>query len=225
MIGTFINAGAILVGSIIGLVLHKKLPEKYTKICFQAIGIFILLMGIQMGLKSKEIVLVIASLVIGSIIGVYFDIDGRLQKGIHKFSNKHTSHHHNASESFMTAFLLFCTGSITILGPIEEGLGYEPKLLLAKSVLDGISAIAIATTLGYGILYSIIPLILFQGAIYFSAPYITDIFGLGTIQELTAVGGILLIGVAIHIMNIKQIKVSNMLPSLACILIACYLFG
>ncbi|MDA3883799.1 MAG: DUF554 domain-containing protein [Bacteroidales bacterium] len=243
MTGTLINAGAVLLGGSIGLLMHAKLPEKITKIVFQAIGLFTVFLGVKMALETDNILCMILSLVLGSIIGQILDIDRFLQKlGTNLYGkggsagmrmlrrilytkNTDTSDTEK-SQRFMngvvSSFLIFCMGSMAILGAIEDGLGKEPNLLMAKSVLDGFASIAFAASMGVGVLFSIIPLLVFQGGISLLATHITQFFGEAVIVELSAVGGILLIGLGFSMLKIVKIPVINMLPALIVCLFLAY---
>jgi len=220
MTGTLINAGAIIVGGTIGLLAHSKLPAKITKISFQAIGIFTMFVGIQMALKSNNYVLIVFSLLLGAIIGELFDFEQKLQRLSKKFTRKNSDSSEQFTQAVITTFILYCMGSMAILGAIEDGLGYKPNLLIAKSILDGFSSIALAAAFGPGVIVSVIPLILFQGGITLGASYITNVVGEPIIVELSAVGGLLLIGLLLSILEIKKIHVTNMLPSLIIVLVA-----
>ncbi|MGE0090635.1 MAG: DUF554 domain-containing protein [Bacteroidales bacterium] len=225
MTGTLINAGAIIAGSIIGLMAHSKLPERFVRIVFQGIGLFTLFLGFYMGLKTSNLFLIIISIVLGGIIGELIDLDLQINKLGDRIKLKIKSDHSKFSEGLVTAFLLFCMGSVTILGAIEEGLGNKPNLLLAKSVLDGVSSIALAAAFGYGVAFSVIPLLIYQGGLTLLATYFGDYFSQPIINELTAVGGIILIGLGITILEIKQLKVLNFLPALVIIIILAYFFA
>lgn len=220
MTGTLINAGAIIVGGTIGLLAHSKLPAKITKISFQAIGIFTMFVGIQMALKSNNYVLIVFSLLLGAIIGELFDFEQKLQRLSKKITKKNSDSSEQFTQAVITTFILYCMGSMAILGAIEDGLGYKPNLLIAKSILDGFSSIALAAAFGPGVIVSVIPLILFQGGITLGASYITNVVGEPIILELSAVGGLLLIGLSLSILEIKKIHVTNMLPSLIIVLVA-----
>jgi len=224
MTGTFINAGAILVGSIIGISIHSRLPERFTKIVFQSIGLFTLFLGVYMGLKTNNFFLIIISLVIGGILGELLHLDIKINKMGDYLKSKFKSDNSKFSEGLVTAFLLFCMGSVTILGAIEEGLGGKPNLLLAKSVLDGVSSIALAAAFGFGVAFSIIPLLIYQGGLTLLAFYFGNYFSEPIINELTSVGGIMLIGLGINILEIKQLKIINLLPSLVVIILLAYFF-
>jgi len=224
MIGTFVNVGAVIVGSIIGIILRKQLPQKFTTIAFQAIGLFTIFLGITMALKTEHYLILIFSLILGSIIGELLDIDAWLKKISETLKKKWHLKNDKFSEGLVTAFLLFCMGSMTILGAIEEGLGGNPNLLLTKSLLDGIASIALAAALGIGVMLSVIPLLIYQGGLTLLAKLFEQSVTLPIINELTAVGGIILIGLGITILEIKKLKVINMLPSLVIVVVLTIIF-
>ena len=224
MVGTIVNVVAVLVGSSLGLWLNKSLPERFVKMFFQVMGIFTLFLGISMALKSTHVLHLVMALITGSLLGEWLN----LQKGMERFSTwikgKIKLKNDKFTDGLLTAFLLYCVGSMTIIGAIEEGLGKPPRLLLVKSLMDGISSIALASGLGIGVSFSIIPLFIFQGGLTLLAMYFGDFFPEIMITELTAVGGILLMGLAIDILEIKKIRVMNMLPSLLMIILFLWLF-
>ncbi len=224
MQGTLINIVAVLIGSFIGLILHSKLPKKITTIVFQGIGLFTLFLGFNMALKTDNFLLMIFSIVIGSIIGEGIDIDKQLDRFSTFIKQKFKLKNEKFSEGFITAFLLFCMGSMTILGAFEEGFSGETKILQAKSLLDGFSSIALSSGLGIGVIFSIIPLLIYQGGLTLMASHLKDFISLDVINELSAVGGILLIGMGINILEIKKIKVINMLPALLISIILAIIF-
>lgn len=224
MIGTLINAAAVITGSILGLIIHSKLPENITKRVFQGIGLFTFFLGIHMASKTDNFLIMIFSIVIGAIIGEWMDIDKAMNRFGEWLKRKVKSNNENFSNGFVTAFLLFCMGSMAILGAFEEGLGQEPNLLMAKSVLDGFSSIALSASLGIGVIFSAIPLIIYQGGLTLFAGSLEGFFTNGIINELTAVGGLLLIGLGINILEIKNLKILNMIPSLVVVVILAYFF-
>ena len=224
MLGTIVNAIAILLGGAFGLFLNTKLPKRFITIFFQVIGLFTFFLGISMALNTTHVLYMIMALIGGALIGEML----QLEKGAAKISNWLKSRLNLGNEKFteglLTAFLLYCIGSLTILGAIEEGLGNTPNLLYVKSLMDGVSSIALASGLGIGVLFSVVPLFLFQGGITLIASLFGDFFPEVMITEMSAVGGILLIGMALNILNIKKINVMNMLPSLVVIIIFLWLF-
>jgi hypothetical protein len=224
MLGTFINTGAVILGSIIGLLLHKRLPKNITTIVFQGIGLFTLFLGFSMALKTSNYLILIFSIVIGSIIGQLLSIDRALDHFSNLLKTKISTDNEKFSDGFVTAFLLFCMGSMTILGAFEEGLGGRPNLLLTKSVLDGFSSIALSAGLGVGVIFSVIPLLIYQGGLTLFAGWLGQFFNDIVINEISAVGGLILVGLGINILEIKKIKVINMLPGLLVAVILAYLF-
>lgn len=214
MLGTFVNAAAILAGGTIGLLIHRKTPDRLIKIAFQGIGLFTVTLGIMMAVKVDNILFMIFSIILGGVCGELLRIDVALDRLGDRLKSISRSDSGNFTEGMVTAFLLYCMGSMTVLGAIEEGLGAYPNLLLAKSVLDGISAIALTSTLGVGVLFSIIPLIIFQGGLTLFAELVQVYLTESVISEISASGGLLLLGLGISILEIKKIKTVNMIPAL-----------
>ncbi len=225
MTGTLVNAGAIILGTLIGMLIKTKLPKKLVAILFQAIGLFTILLGVKMALEMQEFLMVIGSLVVGSIIGELLG----LEKGLEKFSAwlklKIKTKNEKFSDGLITAFLLYCMGPLTILGAIDEGMNSNPQLLLMKSLMDGFSSIALASALGVGVGFSAIPLLIYQGGITLFASSLTTFFTESMIRELSAVGGVLLIGLGINILEIKKLRILNMIPALVIIAVLVYFFA
>jgi uncharacterized membrane protein YqgA involved in biofilm formation len=224
MIGTLINTAAVIVGSTLGLLIHAHLPPKLTKIAFQGIGLFTLFIGFQMAAKTGSLLILIFSMVIGAVIGQLIDLDRHIQNLSEKLKARLKSKNEKFTEGLVTAFLLWCMGSMTILGAMEEGFGNPPNLLLAKSVLDGFSSMALAATMGIGVMFAAIPLLIFQGGLTLLASALKDVFSDPVIAEMTAVGGLLLIGLGINILEIKKLKILNMLPALVIAVILAVIF-
>jgi uncharacterized protein len=215
-IGTFINMATVVAGSLLGLWLQQLFPANVQAIIFQAIGLGTLLIGIQMALKVPEghLLAFVFSLILGGIIGelVHFaDLLTAMGEGIKQAfqidDNRFT-------EGLVTAFLLFCIGSMTIVGAIEEGLHGKRELLLIKATLDGISSVAFAATYGVGVLFSIIPMLLVQGGITVLARQLRRFFTPVIIAQLTAVGGVLIIAIGIRLLRLGEINIENLLPAL-----------
>ena len=215
-IGTLINVLAIVVGSLIGLALQQVFTEGIEKIVFQAIGLATILIGIKMALKLPDgyMLLCIFSMILGGIIGELLHIDQAILQLSESLKTSLALSESRFSEGLITAFLLFCIGSMTILGAIEEGLNKNRELLIIKSTLDGFSSIALAASMGIGVLFSIIPLLLFQGSLTLMAKRIKGVFDDNTIGLLSAVGGLLIIGISINLLGIGDINLENLLPSL-----------
>jgi len=217
MVGTLVNTGAVIAGSVIGLVFKKVLPEKYQTIYFQAVGLFTLLLGIKMSLdmSGSSALLVVLSLVLGGFVGVALKLDQKMDHLGGWIKTKTGSKNDKFTEGLVTAFLLYCMGAMTITGAIAEGLtGETSDILLTKSIMDFFSSIMLASALGVGVLLSAIPLLLFQGGI----TLLVSLFGKSIpdviISEMIVVAGIILIGLGINLLDIKKIKIINLLPSL-----------
>jgi uncharacterized membrane protein YqgA involved in biofilm formation len=214
MTGTIINVGTVLIGSAIGLLIRSRLPEKYTKAMFQVFGLFTIFLGIKMALETNNIMVMIFSLLLGTLLGEWWNIEGGMDRLGNYIKRKAKSSNERFSEGFVTAFLVFCMGSMTILGAIEEGLGAKPNLLLTKSLMDGFSSMALASALGVGVMFSVVPLLIYQGGITVFASYLTHILSPDVVSELSAVGGVLLIGLGFVLLDVKKVKVMNKIPSL-----------
>lgn len=220
MFGTIVNTLVVLLGSIFGLFIKGGLKDRYKDIIMDAIPLAVLFIGAS-GAISNMIkpeanpILFIVSLVLGAIIGEFFDIDkgfntlgNFIQKKLSKTENS------NISQGFVASSLLFCVGSMSILGSLESGLQGVHKILLAKSVLDGVTATIMATTLGIGVSLSAFTILIYQGSITLMAGYIQPYLSNDMIRELSIVGGILIFALGLNMMNLKKIKVANLLPSL-----------
>lgn len=225
MLGTIVNALAIVAGGTLGLILKSRLPQKYIDIFFQVIGLFTLLLGLSMGLKTEKPLLLIFSLILGALAGTALNLQRRIEKWGENIKNRFNLKADKFAEGMVIAFLMFCMGSLTILGAIEEGTGGEPKLFYVKSLMDGFSSIALASSLGGGVLFSIIPLLLYQGGLTILASVIGGSLSPPMITELSAVGGVLLMGLGVNILEIKKIEILNILPSLLFIVPLVYLFA
>lgn len=224
-VGTIINIFAVITGSLIGLFLKDKFPGRIKNIAFQSLGLISLLIGMQMALKVENPLTLIFAVLIGSIIGEWFNLSKMFDAAGNFLKQKVKSKDSKFTEGLITAFLIFCIGSMTIVGSINEGVNGDNTLLLTKSVLDGFTAIALASTLGIGVLFSVVPMFILQGGLTVFAGIFQSSFTSLLINQLTAVGGVLILGIAINILELKKINVVNMLPSLLVIVLLTLLFG
>lgn len=213
-IGTIINATAVIIGSLIGLLIKKQFPKRIEAIIFDAMGIITLALAIQMALKMENFLFIAMSIVVGAILGELLKIEDRLEKIGNVIKKAVHSKETRFAEGMVTAFLLFCIGPLTILGTFNEGLSGDRSLLLTKSMLDGFTSIIFATTYGIGILFSAVPLFLYQSALTLLAVSLQGFFTQGMINQVTSVGGTLLMGVGINLLGFKHIKIANFLPAL-----------
>lgn len=224
MIGTLVNTAAVLVGGTIGMVFKKAMPEKIKSIYFQAIGLFTIAIGISMVWEMERILLIVTSLALGSLVGEWLGIEASVEKLSEYLKRRLKIGNEKFSEGLITSFLLFCVGSMTILGTIQEGTGVSSDLLFTKSFMDFFSAILLASAFGLGVVISAIPLLIFQGLLTLIAMLASDFFTPEIIQGLTNIGGILLIGLGINILEIKKLRIMNMLPALVFVILLMMVF-
>lgn len=215
MIGTIVNTGAIIIGSFVGSRFNKGINEKKKAIMFQAIGLAALAIGISNFVKgmqeNTEPVLFIASLVIGGLIGEWIGIEERVKA----LSDKHSKNASNRLiEGLTTAVLLFCIGTLSILGPIESALKGDNTLLFTNAMLDGITSLVLASTFGIGIILSAVILFLWQGSIYLIAMALGASASPELLTQISIIGGILIFATGINILEIKHIKTINLIPGL-----------
>jgi len=220
MIGTFLNIATVLIGGALGLIFGTRIPDQLKATVISGMGLFVIAMGLQMFLNTENPLIVLASLLIGTLLGEWWKIEDGLQN-FGKFLEQRFSREGNDDSNkfvrgFLTASLLFCVGPLTILGSIQDGLTGDYNLLAVKSVLDGFASLAFASTLGVGVLFSTIVILVYQGGISLLAAQLNSIVSPSMMNELTATGGVILVGLAISsLLEIKKIRVGNMLPALA----------
>jgi hypothetical protein len=216
VLGTIVNTAAIVLGGLLGLLFGQALPEKMKRTVIQGIGLAVLLIGGSMALQTKNPLIVIASLVLGGVIGEWIDIELRLQHFGEWLEKKLAKNGHvtGFTKAFVTASLIYCVGAMAIMGSLESGLRGNYNILFAKSMLDGISALVFASSMGIGVLVSALPVLIYQGAITMSAGLLQGILSAQVISEMSAAGGLLILGIGFNILEFKEIKVGNLLPAI-----------
>lgn len=214
LIGTIVNFIAIICGSLVGLLLKGGVSEKISNTIIQGVSLCIIYIGILGVVKSSNVVLIITSMVIGALIGEIIDIEDRIEKLGNKIEDKFKNKKVRISEGFVTASLLFCVGSMAIVGSLESGLEGNNKILFAKSMLDGITSIIFSSSLGIGVMISSISVLIYQGIITIAAFGLKTILVQSVIVDMTAVGSLLIIGLGFNLLGIVKIKVANLLPAI-----------
>ena len=214
MLGSLANGLAILIGGLIGLFFKKGIGENYKKILMDSMGLCILLIGIMGATKAQNILLLIVSLAIGSVIGEYLKIEENLDKLGDFIESKLVKKKGSIAKGFVTATLVFCIGSMAIIGALESGLNGNHQTLFAKSIVDGILSIIFASTFGIGVLFSSISVFLYEGFITIAASSVKMFLVDSVISDISSVGGVLIIAIGLNILDIKKIKVGNMLPAI-----------
>ncbi len=211
--GTLVNIGAVIVGSLIGRWGGRFLSTQMRNTMMAGLGLVVLLIGLQLALKSQQLMIVIGSLILGGFIGEILGIEKRLE-AFGTGLQKRFSGLGSIAEGFVTSSLLFCVGAMAIMGALQDGLGGNPTILYAKSALDGVAAIALTSTLGIGVIFSIIPLLLYQGSITLVAEMAQTILTEPVITEMNAVGGLLIVAISFDLLGIKRLPVGNLLPAI-----------
>ncbi|MBI5935229.1 MAG: DUF554 domain-containing protein [Chloroflexi bacterium] len=220
MTGTLLNIATVIVGGLIGLLFGARIPERFKSTVIAGMGLFTFAMGSQMFLKTENPLIVLGALLIGALLGEWT----RIEDGLHNLGailEKRFARDDSAEGSakfirgFLTASLLFCVGPMTILGSLQDGLTGDYELLAVKSVLDGFAAMAFASTLGMGVLFSSVIILVYQGGLSLLAGSLSPIINDAMMAEMTATGGVLLMGLAVSsLLEIKKIRVGNFLPAL-----------
>ena len=213
LLGTAVNSMAIIVGGTLGMILKEGIPEKMKETIMNGLALCVLLIGVSGSLKSSNLLLVIISIVIGAIIGESIDIDSKLQGLGDRIERRFKGRGGSISEGFVTSSLLFCVGAMAIVGSMESGLTNNHQTLFAKAMLDGISSIIFASTLGVGVLLSAVSVFLYQGAITIGATFLKAILVDSIILDITAIGSLLIIGLSLNMLKVTKIKVANYLPA------------
>ena len=224
MFGNIINTAAIIVGGFIGTVFNRALPQRYQTIIFQGMGLFVLALGISMAIKMEHVLISVFSLLLGGLVGEFFRLDIQINKFGDWLKRKLKFKSDRFTEGFVSASLIYCTGAMAVLGAIEEGTGQFPTILLTKSVMDGFSSIAFASALGIGVVFAAGSTAIYQGAIILFVMLFADTINTAIVNELSAVGGVLLVGLGIDLLEIKKIKVVNLLPALVFVVVMMLIF-
>lgn len=214
-IGTIANAAAIVAGSLAGLLMHGRFPENVKTMVFQALGLSVLVIGLQMALKMDRPLLVVFSLVLGGIAGELLRIEDRLESMGERLKRVARSRNAMFTDGFVSASLIYCVGSMAILGSLDDGLRNDPTILLTKATLDGFASIPLASTYGVGVMFSAVPVLFYQGAITFAAGGLRDAVTPELLTQLTATGGFLILSIGVNLLGFMRIRVGNLLPALA----------
>ena len=228
--GVLVNTLTVIIGSIFGLVLKKQIPEKLTSAVMTAIGLCTIAIGVGGIIKGQNQLVMIISLVLGTIVGTLVDIDGKLSKLGDKLQNKNkknnASNQQNTSfsQGFVTASLLFCVGAMTIVGSMNAGISGDNEMLYTKSVLDLISSTMLAASLGIGVLFSSAFVLVFQGLLVALSIMLGSFLSEFAIAELICAGSVMITALGLNLIGVTKIKVANLLPGLVFVPFICLIF-
>lgn len=215
MLGTIVNALAIIVGGLIGLLFGKGIADKYKQTILQGVALSVILVGWKSALAADQLLIVIVSMVAGATIGEGLNIEGRLERlGQWLEARVSAGPGSSLARGFVTASLVFCVGSMAIVGSLESGLTGNHQTLFAKSILDGVISIVFASTMGAGVLFSSAAVFLYQGLITLAAVFLKPLLAAATVAQMTAVGGLLIVAIGLNMLGMVTIRVGNLLPAI-----------
>jgi uncharacterized membrane protein YqgA involved in biofilm formation len=223
VIGTLINAGTVLVGTAAGTLLGSRLPERIRETVMHALGLITLLVGVSQGLEAFRpplseltrgaVLIVLGSVVVGGVIGEILGIERGLDRLGEALKARFGRGQARFTEGFVVASLVFCVGPLTIVGSIQDGLTGDYQLLAIKSMLDGFAAVAFASVLGWGVGFSVLVILVYQGGLSLSASVVAGVFSDAMIAAMSAVGGVLILGISLRLLDLRQVRVANLLPA------------
>ncbi len=214
MLGTIVNALSIILGSLVGLFFKGRISDKYSQTIMHAIGLAVVLIGLKTALKTDAILMVISSLAIGSLLGELLRIEDRLDEFGNWLGRRISKDSQSISKGFVSASLLYCVGAMAIVGAMESGLSGNHQTLYAKSILDGIGSVIFASTLGVGVMFAAASVFVYQGLITVTAGSISQLLLPEVVAQMSAVGGLLILAIGIGLLDIKKLKIGNMLPAM-----------
>ena len=217
MLGTIVNAAAIIAGSLLGLFFSKGIPENYKEIILSGVGLAVVLIGIRSALVSDNLMIIIFSVILGAVLGEWLQIEKKLENLGALLERKVVAKSDDSksfARGFVTASLVFCVGSMAIVGSLESGLTGNHQTLFAKSVLDGVTSIIFASALGLGVMFSSLAVFIYQGLITITAMFMKSLLVPATIEQMTSVGGLLIMAIGLNMLKVTAIRVGNLLPAI-----------
>lgn len=214
MLGTIVNALSIAAGSLLGLLLKGKMPDKYNQTIMHGIGLVVMLIGIKTALNTDAILIVIVSVALGCLMGEMLGIEERLGQLGKWLGRRLSGDSEGLSKGFVSASLIYCVGAMAIIGSLESGLTGSHQTLFAKSIIDGIGAIFFVATLGIGVLFSAVSVLIYQGFLTITASSLKPLLLPDVVAQMSAIGGLLIAAIGIGLLELKTIKIGNMLPAI-----------
>jgi uncharacterized membrane protein YqgA involved in biofilm formation len=213
--GTLLNAATVLIGGLLGTALGDRLPARLRENVVRGVGLFALAMGVKFAIDTSNLLYLLGAMLLGGLVGSLVGVDARLNQ-IGESLQRRVARGATSTmaEAFVTASIVFCVGPLTFLGSIQNGLSGDASLLVVKSVLDGFTAIALAATLGWGVLLTIPLILLYQGGLALGASLFVGLLSDLQLREMNAVGGLLIIGVGLKLLDLRDVKVADFLPAI-----------
>lgn len=220
MIGTLVNTGTVIAGSLVGLAIGDRLPEKIKSSVLTALGLITMWIGVTMVIRGTRPLLIVSSLICGGVIGELLALERRLERVGDWLKARSGSQSGGFVRGFVSASLLFCVGPMTIVGSIQDGTTGDATLLLTKSVMDGFAAIALAATTGIGVLFSALTVLGIQGGLTLLGRWLAALTVPAALDQLSCVGGLIILGLSLRLLGLKEVPVANYLPALVIIALA-----
>ena len=217
MIATFVNCGVIIVGCIIGLFIKGGIPERFNKIIMNGLALCAMFIGFSGALEGNNTIITIVSMAVGALIGELIDIDkwlNKLGETIQAKLDKGDGKESRIAEGFVNASLLYCVGAMSIVGALQAGLSGNYDTIYAKTVLDGVSSVIFSASMGIGVIFSSVTVLLYQGGITLCASFLSGILSQAVIAEMTAVGSLMIVGLGLNLLEVTDIKIANLLPGI-----------
>lgn len=214
MLGTIVNSLAIVIGGIIGIIFKNVIPDKLSESLLKATGLAVVTVGIRLSLAGENLTLLIISVIAGTLIGELLDIEGNLDRLGQAVEGKIKNKDSNITAGFISCTLVYCVGSMSIMGAIQSGLTGTHEILFSKALIDGIISISMAVSMGVGVIFSSISVFLYQGLLTILAQFVQSLLSPEVISEMTAVGGTVIMAIGLNFLEIKRVKVGNMLPAI-----------
>ncbi len=217
MIATFVNCGVIIVGCIIGLFIKGGIPERFNKIIMNGLALCAMFIGFSGALEGNNTIITIVSMALGALVGELIDIDkwlNKLGETIQKKLDKGNGKESRIAEGFVNASLLYCVGAMSIVGALQAGLSGNYDTIYAKTVLDGVSSVIFSASMGIGVIFSSVTVLLYQGGITLCASFLSGILSQAVIAEMTAVGSLMIVGLGLNLLEVTDIKIANLLPGI-----------
>ena len=220
LLGTLVNSGLIIIGAILGKFL-SRIPEKTKETVMNGIGLAVIVMGLQMGFKSESFLIVILSIVFGAIVGEFLHLEDKLNQlgmWLETKMGSHSNSKGSISQGFVSATLIFVIGAMAVLGALDSGIRANHDILYTKGIIDGFTALILTTSLGLGVIFSAIPVFLYQGLIALFATQINQLVPTALmdqfIVEMTATGGVMILAIGLNMIGLTKIRVANLLPGI-----------
>ena len=222
MLGTIVNAGAIVLGCAVGLLLRRGIPERVTDAVMKGIGLCVIYIGVSGALEGEKTIAMIIAMAAGGAIGTALDLNGGMERLGRLLEEKLARGGSGLSAGFVTASLIYCVGAMAVVGSLQSGLTGNHTMLYTKSMLDGISSVVFAATLGPGVLMAGVAVLLYQGAITLLAQALAPVLNDAVVAEMTCVGSMLIFALGLNMIGVTKIKVMDFVPAIFLVIPLCY---